>query len=148
MCEEAHHSHFQSSWMTWSWPDKCHISPQPPWYHWKFQAKTTESLALSIHFSMPKCPSCICSNTLLLNVEGITSLAPFVMRSVFHGEIFSVVPKSVKFSWQHSSVNWPSHMYVVSQKIGCHVSSCLHESSHFTGTHRNAGGDKIHCNDR
>ena len=41
--------------------------------------QNTESLALSMHFSMPKCPSCICSNTFLLSVEGMRSLTPFVI---------------------------------------------------------------------
>ena len=149
MHEEAHHSHFQLAWTTWSWPDKMPHFSTASLISLEIPGQNTESLALSIHFSMPKSPSCICSNTLLLNVEGIMSLAPFVNESVFHGEIFSVVPKSVKFSRQHSSVNWPSHMYVVPQKVECWVSGCL-STNHldFTGTHRNAGGDKIHCNDQ
>ena len=111
--------------------------------------QNTESLALSIHFSMPKCPSVYLLQHLASQCGGYHESGPFCNESVFHGEIFSVVPKSVNLSWQHSSVNWPSHMYVVSQKIECWVSSCLSTNHlNFTGTHRNTGGDKIHCNDR
>ena len=42
--------------------------------------QNTESLALSIHFSIPKCPSCICYNTFFLSVEGMRSLTPLVIN--------------------------------------------------------------------
>ena len=100
-------------------------------------------------FQCPGVLRVICSKHLASQCGGYHESGPFCNESVFHGEIFSVVPKSVKFSWQHSSDNWPSHMYVVSQKIECHVSSCLSMNHlNFTGTHRNAAGDKIHCDDQ
>ena len=78
MHEEACQSHFQLVWLPWNLLDTFHIFPVSQ-MSLEMPGQNTEFLALSMHFSIPKCPSCICSNTFLLSVEGRRSLAPFVI---------------------------------------------------------------------
>ena len=129
MCEEVHHSHFQSAWMTWNWPDKCHISPESPPdiignSRPKYRVSCLEHTFFNVQVSFVYLLQYLASQCGRYHESG-----PFRNLSVFHGEIFSVVPKGVNLLWQHSSVNWPSHMNVVSQKIECRVSSCLSTKS-------------------
>ena len=93
-CMRRHITHI-SNWF--GCPGTCLTNstffPLSLWISLEMPCQNTESLALSMHFSIPKCPSCICSNTFLISVEGMRSLAPFVISSILHWQVFSVVPK-------------------------------------------------------